>query len=281
MYSLTLKGIVIFAGAGSGDPDLLTIKASRALSGADIIIADRLVAERILSDWANPEATIIHVGKQSGKKESMPQSAITKLLVDYALAGKRVVRLKGGDVSIFSNIYDELMALVENEITYEIIPGISSASGAAAYAGIPLTARNHATAIRFLTGYDPGKLNDTKWKELAESDDTLVWFMSSDVINFLTKNLTTSGIHHDVHIAVIEQASTPDQQTSCCNIYDYESLYANKTYASPSLIIIGKVAALHTKFAWFNERTETGFFFKELGTSDLNLPLNSLNRKAC
>ena len=105
--------------------------------------------------------------------------------------------------------------------------------------------------------------------------------VTENVINFLTKNLTTSGIHHDVHIAVIEQASTPDQQTSCCNIYDYESLYANKTYASPSLIIIGKVAALHTKFAWFNERTETGFFFKELGTSDLNLPLNSLNRKAC
>lgn len=281
MYSLTIKGIVIFAGAGSGDPDLLTIKASRALSGADIIIADRLVAERILSDWANPEATIIHVGKQSGKKESVPQSAINKMLVDYALAGKRVVRLKGGDVSIFSNIYDELMALVENEIMYEIIPGISSASGAAAYAGIPLTARNHATAIRFLTGYDPGKLTDSKWKELAESDDTLVWFMSSDVINILTENLTASGIHSDVHIAVIEQASTPDQQTSCCNIYDYESLYANKVYASPSLIIIGRVAALHTKFAWFNERTETGFFFKELGTSDLNLPLNSLNRKAC
>ena len=281
MYSLTIKGIVIFAGAGSGDPDLLTIKASRALSGADIIIADRLVAERILSDWANPAATIIHVGKQSGKKESVPQSAINKLLVDYALAGKRVVRLKGGDVSVFSNIYDELMALVENEISYEIIPGISSASGAAACAGIPLTARNHATAIRFLTGYDPDKLNQNKWKELAQTDDTLVWFMSSDVVNILTSKLISFGIKRDIHIAVIEQASTPDQQTSCCNIYDYERLFANRIYASPSLIIIGRVAALHTKFAWFNERAETGFFFKELSTPNLDLPLSSLKRKVC
>lgn len=279
MYNLKVKGSVIFAGAGSGDPELITVKASRAIAAADIIISDRLVAENILTDYAKSSTEIIRVGKQAGKVDSMPQAAINSLLVNHALAGKKVVRLKGGDVSIFSNIYDELLSLVENSISYEIIPGISAASAAAAYTGIPLTARNHSTAVRFLTAYDTAKISEDKWQELATTEDTLVFFMSSDAVDLITLKLITFGISKQIHIAIIEQASTPDQQTTACNIHDYPGLYKNIKYASPSLIIIGKVAALNTKFAWFEERAASGIFFKEIGNSEINSSLSSLKRK--
>lgn len=130
-------GKVILAGAGPGDPELLTLKTLRFLQEADVVLADRLVSPEILNCYVNPRAEIIYVGKQCRKGASTPQSCINDLMVEYAAAGKLVVRLKGGDVSIFSNILDELQALVNNKIHYEIIPGVTAALGAAAYAGIP------------------------------------------------------------------------------------------------------------------------------------------------
>src|SRR5882762_6656398 len=171
---------VIFAGAGPGDPELITLKTVRHLRNADVIITDRLVSETILDSYANPGALILHAGKQRRREGSTPQHIINELLVEYALQGKKVVRLKGGDVSVFSNLLDELQALNRYNIPYEIVPGITAASGAAAYAGIPLTARNHAQAVRFLTFHKNESIQSSYWKELAQTDDTLVFYMSCD-----------------------------------------------------------------------------------------------------
>src|ERR1700730_2639269 len=143
-------GKVIISGAGPGDPELVTIKTVRWLQQAEVILTDRLVSAEILNLYANPKAEIIYVGKQCGRGASTPQSTINQLLVKYAKQGKLVVRLKGGDVSVFSNIFDELQTLVGHDIPYEIIPGITAASGAAAYSGIPLTARGYANSVRIL-----------------------------------------------------------------------------------------------------------------------------------
>jgi uroporphyrin-III C-methyltransferase/precorrin-2 dehydrogenase/sirohydrochlorin ferrochelatase/uroporphyrin-III C-methyltransferase len=246
-------GRVILAGAGPGDPDLLTVKTARYLQQADVVIMDRLVSEEILSTYVRPEALVIPVGKQCRKGASTPQHVINELLVEHALQGKLVVRLKGGDVSIFSNILDELRALNAHGIAYEIIPGVTAALGAAAYAGIPLTARGYSTAVRFLTYYKQDILDEAHWKELATTDDTLVFYMSSEPIDLLVDKLTGYGIGADKWVAVIEQATTPRQNVTHCPVYEYLPAQKGRRYVSPSLIVIGKVAALHASFGWMSD----------------------------
>ncbi|HLK28764.1 MAG TPA: uroporphyrinogen-III C-methyltransferase [Puia sp.] len=255
------KGKVILAGAGPGDPELLTLKVMRYLQKADVVITDRLVSSVILDEFVNKEAQVLHVGKQCRKGASTPQSTINELIVDYALQGKLVVRLKGGDVSIFSNVLDELQVLVANQIEYEIVPGVTAALGAAAYAGIPLTARDHATAVRFLTYYKMDVIKDEVWKDLAATDDTLVFYMSSDTTDLLIQKLIESKIGNDKHIAVIEQATTPLQNVYECNVYDYAEKFGKSSYVSPTLLIIGKVAALHQQFKWTgNSKSKENYF---------------------
>ena len=244
------RGKVILAGAGPGDPALLTVKTARYLQQADIIITDRLVSKAILKEYVREDARVIPVGKQCRKGASTPQEEINDLLVEHALAGKLVVRLKGGDVSIFSNILDELRALITHGIKYEIVPGVTAALGAAAYAGIPLTARSYSTAVRFLTWYKQDLLDENYWKELAATADTLVFYMSSEPLDLLVEKLVGYGIATDKWVAVIEQATTPLQQVTHCPIHEYLPTRKGKSYVSPSLIIIGKVAALHGEFGW-------------------------------
>src|SRR5215203_5983385 len=159
-----MKGKVFLIGAGPGDPELLTIRASRILQRADVVLTDRLVAPEILSAYVSPKAEIIYVGKRCSSGTSTPQVTINELMVICAGEGKLVVRLKGGDVSIFSNILDELECLIKHEIPYEIVPGITAALGAAAYSGIPLTARNYAGGVRFLTVYETETISTAYWK---------------------------------------------------------------------------------------------------------------------
>jgi len=256
-------GKVIIAGAGPGDPELLTLKAFRYLQQADVIIVDRLVSELMLAS-AKKDALILHAGKQSKKGGSTPQIIINELIVDYALQGKLVLRLKGGDVSIFSNLLDELHALTDHHIHYEIIPGITAASGAAAYTGIPLTARDHANAVRFLTYYKTDLLDEQYWKDLAQTNDTLVFYMSSDTLDSLVSKLMEHKIGDDKHIAVIEQATTPLQNVYSCNIHEYAQKWNNKKYMSPTLIIIGKVAALHDQFQWLPNSGTQEYYFKPI-----------------
>jgi len=264
MNKINLTGKVILAGAGPGDPDLITIKTVQYLQQADIVLTDRLVSEEILTRYVNPAAEIIRVGKQCRRGISTPQKTINELIVEYAQQGKLVVRLKGGDASIFSNILDELQAVRENNIPFEIIPGVTAALGAAAYAGIPLTARDHSTAVRFLTLYQSTVVKDEYWKELAATDDTLVFYMSSETLDDLIQKLTENNISSDKLLAVVEQATTPFQQVYISNLYEYDATLKDKIFLSPSLVIIGKVVALHKEFAWFESVKNKDHYFKPL-----------------
>lgn len=258
-------GKVILAGAGCGDPDLITVKAARFLQQADVVLADRLVSKTILDTYVPQHATLLHVGKQCRRGKSTPQETINELLVEFATQGKLVVRLKGGDVSVFSNILDELQTLVKHGIPYEIVPGVSAAMGAAAYAGIPLTARGMSTAIRLLTSYKSDIVSDDYWKELAQTDDTLVFYMSSETLDDLVQKLTHFGIAADKLLAVVEQATTPMQKVHTGSLYDAN--WTNKRFLSPSLVIVGKVVGLQASFAWLADGKQSGSYFPPIEAS--------------
>jgi len=254
-------GKIIFAGAGPGDPELITMKAFRYLQKADVILADRLAGSGILENYAPESAQIILVGKQCGKGASTPQETINQLMIYHALRGKTVVRLKGGDVSIFSNILSELEAISVHNISYEIIPGVTSALGAAALAGIPLTARGYATSVRWLTSYHNDLIPEEQWKDLAETDDTLVFYMSGGTVKKVVKKLVQNKIDPSKLLAIAEGVSMPSQKITTFNLYDFENDFNGINITSPALLIIGRVVALHKKFQWFqNVVNESSMF---------------------
>src|SRR5829696_654017 len=237
MSQLFIKGKVALVGAGSGDPELLTVKGMRLLQQADVVLTDRLVSSEIISSYVSENAEVVYVGKQCRKGASTSQATINELMVIYAKEGKLVVRLKGGDVSIFSNILDELETLVQHQIPYEIVPGVTAALGAAAYAGMPLTARHHATAVRFLTAYKSDIVSAAYWKELAQTEDTLVFYMSSETLADVVNHLTANGISDKKLLAIVEQATTPSQKIYTSSLYEYKKKFTGKTFFSPSLVI--------------------------------------------
>ncbi len=266
-------GKVILAGAGCGDPELITVKAMRYLQQADVVLTDRLVSKEILERYVSNNAEIIYVGKQCRRGYSTPQQSINAYIVEYALQGKLVVRLKGGDVSIFSNILDELQAITENNIPYEIVPGVTAALGASAYAGIPLTGRGLSTAVRLLTSYTSDIVSDEYWQELSQTTDTLVFYMSSETLDNVVENLVKYNIDPQKLLAVIEQATTPLQNVHISSLYDYELNLKGRSFISPSLVIIGKVVALHEKFAWLPNSKSNEYYFKPV---DQNInPINA------
>ena len=258
----TKKGKVVLIGAGPGDPELITVKAVNWLQKAEIVLVDRLVSPQIIEDYVSHYAEVIPVGKQCGRGASTPQTYINELLVKYAQKGKLVIRLKGGDVSIFSNILDELQVLAEHKIDYEIIPGITAATGIAAFAAIPLTARNHSKGVRFLTYYKTDVLSDEYWKELAQTDDTLVFYMSAETASEIVGKLTANQIGRDKLLAVIEQGTTPNQQVTISSLYDFSNSIINRKLASPSLLIIGKVVCLHQQYKWLKNGLNTEEYFE-------------------
>jgi uroporphyrin-III C-methyltransferase len=257
-------GKLIIAGAGPGDPEFITVKAARYLQEADIVLTDRLVSSEIVETYINANAEIIPVGKQCRHGISTPQQMINELIVYHCLLGKLVVRLKGGDVSLFSNILDELETVVANNISYEIIPGVTAALGAAATTGIPLTARGYSTSVRFLTYYKSDIVTDAYWNELANTDDTLVFYMSSETLEKVVEKLTSNNIHEDKLLAVVEQATTPLQNVHIANLYDYKNKLKVQKFISPSLVIIGKVVALHEQFAWLKNSHTREYYFKPI-----------------
>ncbi|MDQ2721037.1 MAG: uroporphyrinogen-III C-methyltransferase [Bacteroidota bacterium] len=266
MNQLLKTGKVIIAGAGPGDPELVTVKTTRYLQKADVVLVDRLVSNEILNQYVSPDAEIIHVGKQCRRGISTPQETINDLMVHHALLGKLVVRLKGGDVSIFSNILDELETLAAHNIPYEIIPGVTAALGAAAFAGIPLTARGYATSVRFLTCYKSEIVSDEYWKELAQTSDTIVFYMSAETLPMIVKNLTDNNIDENKLLAIIEQATTPFQNIHVTNLYDYKNNFGEKIFISPSLVIIGEVVSLHEKYKWLQNHNTSEYYFKPIAS---------------
>lgn len=276
-------GKVILVGAGCGDPELITVKAVRWLQDADVVLTDRLVSKDILRDYVSKNAEIIYVGKQCRRGFSTPQKSINELIVQFANEGKLVVRLKGGDVSLFSNILDELETVVENNIPYEIVPGVSAAMGAAAYAGIPLTARGYSTAVRLLTFYKNDVVTDAYWQELAKTDDTLVFYMSSETLDGIVENLLKHGIGADKSLAVIEQATTTMQQVHISGLNEYENKLKGKVFVSPTLVMIGKVVTLNERFGWVENATEQEEYFKPFEDVQyeqlINESINTYNNK--
>jgi uroporphyrin-III C-methyltransferase/precorrin-2 dehydrogenase/sirohydrochlorin ferrochelatase/uroporphyrin-III C-methyltransferase len=273
MQQKTHFGKVILAGAGCGDPELITVKAARYLGEADIVITDRLVSQTILDTYVASGVPIIYVGKQYEQNGSTPQIDINQIIVDAASKHKLVVRLKGGDIAFFSNILDELQTLNQHGIAYELVPGITAASGASAYTGIPLTARGFATSVRFLTNYSSTVVTNTYWKDLAKTSDTLVFYMSSATLVHLIEKLQENGIPSNRKIAVISQATTPLQQVTVFGFDNYQSILKEQTFLSPSLVIIGKVVSLHDSFQWYNNiNNNNDYYFKpvnELASNSL------------
>ncbi|WP_445721463.1 uroporphyrinogen-III C-methyltransferase [Flavobacterium sp.] len=261
MIQISNKGKVILAGAGPGDPDLISLKALKYLKIADVVLTDRLVSPVLVDEYARKDAEVIYVGKQCSKGIHTPQKDINELMLEFALMGKLVLRLKGGDVSLFSNVLDELNVLVENGIAYEIVPGVSAAFGAAAYTGIPLTAREHSRGVRFLTLYDLKNVTENQWKDWASTEDTLVFYMSGQRLNTLTEQLLNNGIEKQKGIAIVQQATTPDQKTTVFKFEELETKQLPEFEYVPTLLIIGNVVNLHQKFAWFTEKTTTESYF--------------------
>ncbi len=260
------KGKVILAGAGCGDPELLTLKAAKYLQQADLVITDRLVSQTILDTHVPKGVPIIYVGKQNLKSGSTSQEEINQLILEQALEGKLVVRLKGGDIAFFSNILDELATLIAHEIPYEMVPGITAASGASAYAGIPLTARGYSTSVRFLTNYNKDLSAET-YQDLAKTNDTLVFYMSSTCLDHLVQQFLLNGIDPTKELAVIEQATTPLQQVHICSLELYQEQLGHQEFLSPSLVIIGSVVSLHHQFHWMHNNTTTEHYFKPIKNS--------------
>lgn len=263
MSAINNIGFVTLAGAGPGDAELITLKLQKRLAGADVIITDRLVNPEIISSHARKDALVLFAGKQGYNDSSFSQEEVTALIVDHANQGKKVLRLKGGDVAFFSNVLDELNALVQRNIPFEIIPGITAASGASAYAGIPLTARSHSQGVQILT-YNPSSYyNPETWKQLANSSDTLVFYMAAKNICDLVELLLRYSKKPLTKLAVIEQATTIHQQVHITTLRDCDKDFADKAFSSPSLVIIGDVVKLHEQFSWFKS-TEAGTVFHEL-----------------
>lgn len=264
MNNLNSKsGKVVLAGAGPGDPELISLKALRYIKTADVILTDRLVSPELIEEYSRPDAEIIYVGKQCSKGIWTPQKDINHLMVKYAQENKLVLRLKGGDANLFSNILDELETLKHHEIEYEIIPGISAAFGASAYTGIPLTARGFSKGVRFLTLCDLDATQPSQWQDWASTEDTLVFYMSGLKLNQLVQKFLELNIDKEKGIAIIQQASTPEQKTTTYSFSDIEKHDLQKFNHVPTLIIVGKVVNLHHKFSWFAEKNATESYFDQ------------------
>jgi len=256
---------ICIAGAGPGDPDLITVKLMHALAEADVVVMDRLVNFAIVEKYAAPDVEVISVGKEGYNNTSFSQQDINQLLVELYHQGKKVLRLKGGDVAFFSNVYDELLTLHYHAIPFEIIPGITAASGASAYTGIPLTARGYANNVQFLTFSEKHPFSVLHWKSLAFSKDTLVFYMATKKLHYLVSQLQAHSDEPKL-LAVIEQATTPFQRVITFSLpRDNDKLFSS-TFHTPALVIIGDVVSLHDDFGWYQTSYEEGTVFKTLAT---------------
>ncbi len=237
------KGIVHIVGAGPGDPELLTVKALRLLQEADIVYHDRLVSAGIL-DLIRRDADRISVGKEKSN-HSVPQQQIHDMLVTSAQEGKRVVRLKGGDPFIFGRGGEELQALQAEGIDAYIVPGISAALGCAANAGVPLTHRDHAQAVTFVTGHaKAGGVPELNWPSLAAANQTVVVFMGLGMSSGIAENLILAGRSPKTPAAIIENGTRPDERRIYGTLDTLAMLIARHNVSSPALLIIGEVAGL-------------------------------------
>lgn len=243
----TSRGFVSLVGAGPGDPDLLTVKGYRVIQQADVVVYDRLVSPEILS-LASTKAEMIYVGKKLDY-HCVPQEQINQILVDKALAGSKVVRLKGGDSFIFGRGGEELEELAEHDIDFEVVPGITAAAGATAYAGIPLTHRDHAQSVQFITGHIQKDGREIEWHSLAQSNNTLVFYMGLKQSGYIAQQLMNNGIDQQMPCAIIENGTRREQRVLTGKLSELSELATQAV--SPALVVVGSVTSLHNKLKWF------------------------------
>ncbi|MDO6425820.1 uroporphyrinogen-III C-methyltransferase [Thalassotalea sp. 1_MG-2023] len=233
------EGAVFFVGAGSGDPDLLTLKAIKAFNAADVVLLDWLVSAEI-NQMIPANVKRVFVGKRCGY-HSMSQTEICQLLVSYANQGLTVVRLKGGDPSVFGRLAEETQVLDTEHIAYQIIPGISAANGCAASSGIPLTHRECAASVKFVTAHRQNAEQDCDWQLLAQETGTLVFYMGLNKIAMICQQLIEHGMDKDTPIAVIDKGTEKDQQVCCSTINGITNQQEISCFNGPALIVVGEV----------------------------------------
>ncbi len=259
-------GEVVLVGAGPGDPGLLTLRALRALQNADVVLYDRLVSAEVL-DLARRDAERIYVGKAAGKAH-VSQEGINDLLVKLAQQGKRVCRLKGGDPFIFGRGGEELETLAAHGIRFEVVPGVTAAAGCAAYAGIPLTHRDHAQALTFVTGHCKGETSSVDWTLVSRPNQTVVFYMGLGALETIAAQLRAHGVPADRAAAVIEQGTSARQRVVTGTLADLASRVQAAGIASPALLIVGEVTRLHETLHWFNAAGSSGELFNLLHPSE-------------
>ncbi|MFV8817252.1 siroheme synthase CysG [Haliea sp. E17] len=244
-------GEVYLVGAGPGDPDLMTFKAVRLLQSADVVLYDALVSAPIL-EMARRDAKMIYVGKRRAD-HAVPQEQINQLLLDLALEGKRVVRLKGGDPFIFGRGGEEIELLAQHRVPFQVVPGITAASGAACYAGIPLTHRDHAQSVRFVTGHLKDGSSNLDWDSFRSTTETLVFYMGLVGLPQICAQLTAHGRSGDTPVAVVERATLDEQRVLTGTLATIGGVVEREQPKAPTLIIVGSVVQLHQSLAWFGE----------------------------
>jgi uroporphyrin-III C-methyltransferase len=245
-----MTGMVYLVGAGPGDSKLITLRAVELLQKADVVLYDRLVSKKIIS-MIPKHAKKIYVGREVGD-DTTHQDYTNELMVNHAKSKKNVVRLKGGDPTIFGRGGEEAEYLKENKVKYEIVPGITSGIGSATYAGIPLTHRKYSSSVVFVTGHeDPKKKNElVKWKRLAKSVDTIVIMMGLSRIDVICKQLVAGGMDKQTSVAVIQNGTTAQQKMIIGNLSNIGKLVKTQKIKPPTNIIIGKVVDLSSIIGW-------------------------------
>lgn len=246
-------GEVYLVGAGPGDPELLTFKALRLMQQADVVVYDRLVSPQVL-DLCRRDADLIYVGKKRDD-HSLPQQGINALLVEHARKGRRVVRLKGGDPFIFGRGGEEIEELKANGIPFQVVPGITAASACSTYAGIPLTHREYAQSVKFVTGQLKNRTSDLKFDELVHPNQTIVFYMGLHTLEQLCAGLMAHGKPGDTPVAIVSQGTSPEQRVLTGRLDDIVVRQQHAQLPAPAIIIVGEVVALQSRLAWFG-RTE-------------------------
>lgn len=242
------EGQVALVGAGPGDPELLTLKAWRLIRSAEIVLYDRLVSPEILS-LVPESAQMIHVGKQRAN-HTLPQDQINNRLVDLARQGYQVVRLKGGDPFIFGRGGEELETLAAAGVRFQVVPGITAASGCAAYAGIPLTHRDHAQSVRFITGHLKNDTCDLPWKDFVQNNQTLVFYMGLVGLPIICRQLMANGMSPEMPVALVSRGTTPQQQVVTGDLSNIVERVEETAVPAPTLVIIGRVVTLRSRLDW-------------------------------